>query len=222
MSRAARRILFALAWLCGALAVGAVAASTLIDTGAGPSGPPGLVLVGSDNDPFGLGFAFLGAQFVLTTTEDITGIQGWMAGEPQSGSGATIALRRDSAGAPGTALFSGTFAGPPPTRIADWYGVNGVSWILSPGTYWATFEVRAGQRLFAFMPYPVPMPLALYAFENAQFSPLSWTTSTADLEQFGVRVEGFAVPEPSMPLLLSIATMMMLLAGLLHPARKDT
>ena len=48
MSRAARRILFALAWLCGALAVGGVAASTLIDTGAGPSGPPGLVLVGSE------------------------------------------------------------------------------------------------------------------------------------------------------------------------------
>ena len=140
----------------------AATAALIVDTGQPPMG-------GSWSGLFVSSEQWLAGEFTLTQTYTITDIMGWMS-EYDSGN-MTVAIYGDGGDVPDTSseLFSQTFYADLPDIPGshrsedDWVGIQGVSWNLGPGTYWAAFEVREGSTVFCmqFDP-PPPYPLDNY------------------------------------------------------------
>jgi hypothetical protein len=101
-----------------------------------------------------------------------------------------VGLYSDGGEIPGAELFS---EGASATGGNDWYGPSGLSFVLTPGTYWVTFEVRPGDTFRGGMPNGAPFPLGNEAFTNGG---MWFEFDTLDI---GVRIRGdlTAVPEPS-------------------------
>lgn len=141
---------------------------------------------------------FLAGQFSLAEQLTITSIEGWIGG---SGGAGTLVLYGNNGGVPGIELFSSAFVGGFPD---DWYGANGLSWLLDAGTYWAAFEVRVGDTFSGYMEdiAATSTPLANYAFtSNGTYVPSS-------IERYGFRISGVQnVPSPSVLFLFVIASL---------------
>ena len=134
---------------------------------------------------------WLAGEFSTSQANTITGVQGWIGG----GSGtATVAIYSDGGNVPGSELYSAGFT--VDTINNAWYGASGLSWALGAGTYWAAFEVRAGDTLNGWMIGDAPSPLANYSFTSGGV----WNYVS------GVNVGVRVIPEPD--------TWFMLLAGL--------
>lgn len=167
-----------------------VASSTLIfDTGPGAGAGAGYSVSSQQ---------FYAIQFNVTAQTTVTGIQGWMkpllsGGSTSSG---TVALYDSQGPVPGSQLFFQEFQiSYPWLGVAPddgWYGVSGINWVLVPGDYWASFEVRSGQNLFASMTPGVSSPAKHYA--GYSVSGGNWFSSGVALGGAGLQV--LSVPEP--------------------------
>lgn len=172
----------------GALAVCSVGASAhagaIVNTGA-PTAPFAV--------DWGLGDG-IAARFQVANATSISEIQGFFSGV-DSARTYTIALYGDGADKPGAQLFSTEATA---TANLDWNGKSGLGWAVTPGFYWAAFEVRAGQTFFtAGMPSAPPSPLVDEAFNRSgayfAFDGLDVGVRIFDTSNGG----GPPVPEPS-------------------------
>jgi len=184
--------------------VSSVGAAIIVDTGPGPSHIGGYYL---DDQQY------IGAEFSLMNDTKITDIYGWIS--PVSLDGSTghtghIGIYTDGGDVPSTELYSDQFT-VEKTLVNDWYGLNNLTWLLDAGSYWVTFEVRPGDTLDAFMPFPSISPL----INTAHFKEFNGQWMPADDWDIGVRILGNPVPEPSTFLLLGGG-----LAGLAFYARR--
>lgn len=188
-----RKIIFFFVLLMSLSVVTVAHAVIIVDTGPGPSTTSGGYLLDQSQ--------WLAAEFTLAEAYDITDVQGWMnalyAGSGNSTGHISIYGSGSSNLPAGASLFSGQFT-VSSTGGVDWYGLSGLNWSLGAGTYWAAFEVWAGDTLVGNMPTPSVTPLGNEAFTWSG----SWTGyNTLDI---GVRIQGTraAVPEPSTLILL--------------------
>ncbi|MGB5603637.1 MAG: hypothetical protein WBO14_14505 [Gammaproteobacteria bacterium] len=168
---------------------GSVNAVTIVDTGPGPSvgGGPIVIPAGyfGSLTPNGQSLA---AEFSIVTSAVVTGIEGWMVSFDGSGQG-TIALYSDGGDVPGNELFATTFLGPEELDYS-WAGASGLSWDVSAGTYWVSFEARLGQTLAVAMPGPSPNPLLNEAFTSTDTG--DWIGN--DGYDLGVRISAVPIP----------------------------
>lgn len=180
MTRMALRKIFAPILLI--ILTGNAHAGLIVDTG------PGINAI-----PYSLyDKQFLAAEFTITQDVVVNSVEGWMrvVGALQT---ATVALYSDGGTVPGAELFSAAFTTVQNgVSTATWEGGSGLGWILSSGTYWAAFEVRAGQTLVGSMPSPALSPLGMYAFTTEEGG---WIQSPLN---FGIRIDAnSAVPAPA-------------------------
>lgn len=172
-------------------------ADLIVDTGPGTGGHY-LLGGGSINQQ-------LGAQFVLTELTDITSVKGWITtatihpGDDGVGGQLDISIRADSATTPGATLFSSS------TNLAgglssDWYGLDGLNWVLGPGTYWVVFGSPDGNPLsgspqFGYMQVSPPSPLGAYMANNSILD-FEWTQANSIGVQISANVpdQGATLP----------------------------
>jgi hypothetical protein len=188
--------MLAAVFLVAFLVSGSVAtADTIVDTGPGPAAGVARLYAGQ----------WLAAEFSLSVASTITDVQGWIGCTPDPrlpcGDGtATAVIYTDGGEVPGTQLFAGAFNG---DVAFDFDGPSGLSWLLTPGTYWVAFEVQAGQTLDNSMGVPSSAPLGNEAFRQPVFNGGAY--SELDSIDIGVRIFGdpvTAVPEPSTGILV--------------------
>ncbi len=184
-------------------------AATIVDTGLNPSGTTsgGYSLGYRPTAPFD--GQWLAGEFTIDQGYNLTEIKGWMDGI--SGSQLTAAIYADDATGtyagevPGTELYSETFSA---GLNLDWYGPEGLSWSLDPGTYWVSFEVHQGDGddFWGIMPnwQTVPNPLENEAYWYNLNG--SWVGYDGYINM-GLKIEGNPVPIPS--------TMFLLCSGLM-------
>ncbi|MDA8418421.1 MAG: PEP-CTERM sorting domain-containing protein [Desulfobacteraceae bacterium] len=182
---------------------GMASADTIVDTGTNQAGS-NWTLSNSQ---------WLAGQFSLSQAYTITDVEGFMWGG--SGSTATVALYTDGGTVPVTELFSKQFtAGTDASH--DWYGASGLSWALAAGTYWASFEVRAGDTYWGSLTGSALHPLGKEAYHP--LNSLGWVNY--DNLNLAVRISGDTgnnpVPEPATMLLMGTG-----LAGLIGARRKN-
>ena len=157
-------------------------ATTVVDTGPAPPG----VIAGSSLSSS----QWLAAQFVTDADYTISSVEGWISLSEADTFGTIAIYTNGIDGKPYDELFSTVFEGQ--GKAAAWLGEAGLSWDLPAGTYWVSFESRAGQSLHASMTGPVPNPLSQIAWSHDQAG--SWTASPNTNSNLGVRIQ--AVPLP--------------------------
>ncbi len=139
---------------------------------------------------------WLAGEFTLADNFIITDVKSVLK-VTQSQGDATVAIYTDGDTIPGTELFSSSFS--INNDAKDWYGVNGVSWNLTAGTYWAAFEVRSGQTLRGKNAGTAVNPLSEYAWSSWS----TWSTFPAGDRIQTLRIEGQSpVPEPATAFLI--------------------
>ncbi len=172
-------------------------AASIVDTGPGPANP--------SNFYYSLGSSqFIAGKFNLSQAYDITSIFGWVDNPASSTETFTIAVYGDAMGGQVPDAANQIFAqqATASSGAIDWFGLSGLNLALTPGSYWVSFEVRAGDTLSGMMPQPAASPLADYAFWNPNNIP-QW--QPFDGLDSGIRISGdpqAAVPEPATMLLL--------------------
>ena len=169
-------------------------AGLIVNTGPGAGGNVGGPSLNSNQH--------LAGEF--TTTQDwlINSIEGWISLATLGETG-TVAIYSDGGAAPGVELFSAAF-GALANSDAEWEGAFGLGWLLGTGTYWATFEVRAGQTFAGAMPTGAPNPL-FTTFDPGGDG--SWAAGGGFPGSIGIRIdasEPTTVPEPGTLALLGI------------------
>ncbi|MEM6858063.1 MAG: PEPxxWA-CTERM sorting domain-containing protein [Pseudomonadota bacterium] len=175
------RLMITAAIALGLFATQPASASTIIDTGPGPSEGGGFTL--SPNQS-------LAAEFDLTQDYTITSVEGWISTLADESGFFSASIFSDDGDVPGTVLFSSQFEGP--TLLSyEWRGVYDLDWSLAAGSYWVVFSGEPGSR--AFMPFPSPNPLDNGAFKTDG----PWVAE--DNIKIGVRIRGAVapIPEPS-------------------------
>jgi hypothetical protein len=169
------RCLFVLSFLLTSIVLNSSAFGvTIVDTGPGPDAFGGYDL---SRDQWFAGKFTTSEQFIITD------VKGWMASTWYGDDTATAVIYTDGGAIPGTELFSARFTvSVTHDSISNpdlWQGPSGLKWLLDPGTYWVAFEVRDGDGLNGFMPFPVssPMEVAVYSYNRGpgyqQYSPPS-------------------------------------------------
>jgi hypothetical protein len=150
-------------------------AALLIDTGQGSGGQNLL-------DPT----QYLAAEFTLNQAYQITAVQGWI--HIYTTGAVNYKIYSDGGNVPGTTqIYSTQYT--IPALSDNWYGPSGLTWELSAGTYWLSFEPISG--LFSSKNSPT-YPLSNYAYFNSTLGP-SWTEGSS----FGVRIYAEPVPIPA-------------------------
>lgn len=135
------------------------------------SPPANAVVIVNTGEPANSGYPFvmstqwLAIQF--TTTEDyvLTDVESYIDVLPdylfcsfceknREGTATVAIYSPDNGGLPGSEVYSTeTFFknAEGPDRGGEWQGPRSLSWYVTAGTYWASFEVRAGQTFFGGM-----------------------------------------------------------------------
>lgn len=173
-------------------------AVVIVDTGQ----PPG------DEEPV-VGWTlashqWLAAEFSLASSHTLTSVEGWL--REDTGGTVTAVIYGDGGLVPDTSseLFSQVFSVPSPdpseVSFSSWHGVTGVSWALTPGDYWAAFEVRSDNTYSGAMPFDAPFPTV---HEASRTDPDPNYVNVDNLD-FGLRIHGdpSVIPEPSSLILL--------------------
>jgi hypothetical protein len=131
---------------------------------------------------------WLAGEFVLDNTSTITDIEGWMQEKPGT---VTIAIRNDGGEVPGSEIYSQSFELVGPVFTLEWHGISSLSWLLNPGTYWVSFEIREGSTYDGMMGRGANPLLNNAYYENGAWVPYDGTNTP-------VRIQGDvgAVPIP--------------------------
>jgi len=166
-------------------------AAYIVNTGPGPTS-----LVGSSPGLWrdASGYQYLAGEFIIDQPYTITNIEGWIYNNNESNSTATIVIYGDGGSIPNSnEIYSQQF------NIAsqnyDWSGASGLSWYLSAGTYWLSFEVRTSDTQDGWMPTSddnPSSPLGKYAYN---YNGVGWQSSLST--NFAARVQANAVPIPA-------------------------
>ncbi len=165
--------------------------TTLVDTGDTGAVDPDKAWSLIDSQWLAGEFTLLD-DYIITDVESVIGVS-------QTGD-ATVAIYTDGGSIPGSELFSSSFS--INSGAKDWYGVNGVSWSLTAGTYWAAFEVRSGQTFAGYNADTAVNPLNGSAWYWVGLS--SWDSFTPENNILTLRVEGYSpVPEPATAFLVA-------------------
>ncbi len=202
-----------LSMLCTRLAY----AEMLLDTGPGPDNPIGYSVYGQNSGFGGSGYyQSLAGQFTTSETWTIDSILGWMAADPIVPPGPAelhVSIYSNApsnpavyvgTGQPGSVVFTAPFqvthcsAASQSTCPVGWQGATGLSWNLSPGTYWIVFEGTGTDTGAVEMPGPVAASM-----QNSLF--LSKGQDWGELYPggFGVQITGTTpVPLPAAAWLL--------------------
>ncbi len=172
--------------MCCILTVNLARADLLVDTGQPDDVLSGSTLWQSQ---------WLAGEFTLNQASTITDVEGWMY--QQEAGNLTVAIYGDGGNVPDTSseLYT-SLADPGQHRVNTWVGAHGLSWDLSPGTYWAAFEVRNPSTADYRMPFAnTPSPLDHYAWSNGS----SWNNQ--DDMDLGIRIYASPVPGPGAAIL---------------------
>lgn len=163
----------------------------IVDTG--PTSGGGVTSLARDQ--------YLAAEFVISNDWTINSLEGWMINRRTEGT-ATVVIYADGGTVPGAEIYSSEFTSS--AGIGEgWQGGSSLDWFLSAGTYWAGFELRAGQTLFAGMPTarPSPLPTAFFLDLNGR-----WSETDRGI---GVRIDAqevsATVPTPATLFLVGVA-----------------
>jgi hypothetical protein len=166
----------------------------LIDTGPGRAAvQPGDKTLSSTQH--------LAAQFTLDSPETVVNIEGWIAYLSFTGTlPVEVSVYGDAGEVPDSTdvhwqqQFFVPSAGVVFPYPADWFGVYGIEFDLSAGTYWVAFGLPTADFGSGAMP-PTPLQeLDNYAYGNPAAGPTGvWTGD--DTLNIGLRI---TVPEPSM------------------------
>ena len=164
----------------------------IVDTGLGSIETGGVSLFSEQ---------WLAVEFSTSQTWEITDVQGWISASFPGGA-VTFALYTDGGEIPGTELFSQTLS-IDPAFFSDWHGPSGLSWIVTPGTFWLAFEVRSGSSFDGAMQFPSTTPL----INGAVAFPSTGWLDAQEVPGIGVRILGeeanaTPVPEPASLLLI--------------------
>lgn len=159
------------------------AAAYIVNTGPGISGEPWSF------EPA----QYFAGEFSVSTGQNIQSIEGYYSNIENAPGSVTIRLHQDAGNIPGSVLFSQRHALPGASGL-DWYGVFGLDWLISPGTYWVSFEPDSGIK--GIHPGKAPNPMDEYA----QHSGGGWLDrgrNYFDYLDLGVRIDATAIPEPA-------------------------
>lgn len=191
---------FALTMTAALLAASASAQTLLFDTGQ-PTSTTSLVACGSCGA--GGGYQTQDGQFTLSQAASVASAQLWvwnnLTTQGSTGGQMAVVIRTDSAGLPGSAVFSQTFTAPNVTSTGEWVTFTFSSQtLLSANTpYWLCFEPVAGTAVQYILPEGAPNPLPNYAFYNSANTLPILDPSGAAL---GMRLSG--TPSTNTPTLL--------------------
>jgi hypothetical protein len=145
--------------------------------------------------------SWLAAQFTVNRGYTITSVEGWM--ERFQPGDLTVTLYYDAHSLPGRPLLSKTQSISAPAL--GWAGASQLAWMITPGTYWAAFEVPNTSTFDASMWAPSASPVGKEAFNNVTFVGRGWLRQD-DLD-LGLRILGdplaAPVPEPATFVLVS-------------------
>ena len=168
------------------------AASSIVDTGT----PSGSTLWG-----FHSGQYFAG-EFTIGDTHVIQTIEGYFDNHASGFAGAVdIAIHADGGDIPGAILFMATTPEVAAFAPLGWYGVSGLNQLLTPGTYWASFNPSSG-LVNGSMPGFAPNPLSHYANNLVE---LNHVWNGDDTVGIGLRINYEPVPDSTSTLTLLIA-----------------
>jgi hypothetical protein len=166
-------------------------ADTIVYTGEGPICCEGWSLRSTQ---------WLAGDFTVARAYSVTSIEGWVF--TNTPGDLTVSLHRGGGNIPGTPVFSQTIRASRTvlnSRSAPvWTGATNLQWLITPGAYWAAFEVRDTSTFAGGMPHPTPDPTLNEAYTFAE-TPAGgdprWAASTG--LDFGLRVLGDPVPAPT-------------------------
>lgn len=179
--------------------IASASASYVVDTGPGPNDVD-ISITPSARYASG---QYLAANFFLSSTATITGIEGWMSVIPGGSGSGRLALYSDGVGVPGLLLFAESFFAPvtdfaePAYSHAEWLGSLTLAWQLAAGSYWVAFEADQGGVVAGFL-LGSPNQLGMEAFSQGSGQP--WIRN--DGLGLGVRVSGNVAEPSTLPLLL--------------------
>ena len=202
---------------------GVAHADMLLDTGPGRNSPIGYSVNGP-NSPYSIALGgnteSLAGEFTTSQDWTINSVTGWMAANPGSFPPGPVDLNVsiydnvpasansavDFGTQPGSAIFTASFSldlcasAEQSSCPVGWQGAQGLSWNLSPGTYWVVFEGTGSDTGEAGLPGAVSVPL-----QNSLFLHGNQGWSELYPGGFGVEVTGTSpVPlPPTVWLLLS-------------------
>jgi len=141
-------------------------------------------------------FQFVAAEITLLSDAVLNSIKIWIYTSPNIGNTFTLAVYPDKSGVPDytNELYSigATIVdtGMGDTMGNQWQGVDNINWLLNPGKYWISLEIRDNQTLETYVPsgseYPPPNPLENYAFYYSGNG--GWFSDVHS--SFGVIIEG--------------------------------
>lgn len=181
----------------------AVSADVVVDTGLGNR-------IGATYGRVVSNYYWQAGKFTTNQTYTIDSVQGWLMPNAlgEYSTSLTLAIYRGGESVPSASsqVFARRFSIPSKysspykdeaTFGDGWFGISGANLQLTPGIYWAAFEVRPGDTYHGSMSTPVPNPLSAYArqdrLNNTGWVPPAWY----DDYSLGLKVLGTPVPEPS-------------------------
>ena len=178
-------------------------AVTIVDTGALPHQGSGFTLRE--------GLQWIAGEFELTETYLVDSVEGWLWDNDGT---VSLAIYGDAGAIPDTTdeIFRDTFTvvdNSGPLSGSGWFGPNSMGLALTPGTYWAAFEVRNTETYDGAMEDTALAPLPTYALDLNGDGAIWNSVPNANI---GLRVTGDRhepIPEPTTIALLGIG-----LAGL--------
>lgn len=147
---------------------------------------------------------WLAGEFVLDSRSMLHGIEGFFQADADHGGAIRATIYSDGGDTPGARLFTADFF-VPSYASGEWYGVSGLHWMLSAGTYWVGFEVLSNSTFSGGMLCCAPNPLLQEAFTRGPAQ--DWFSD--DTIDIGVRISGRAIPEPATMWLIASAILMM-------------